>query len=361
MKNRILDKLNEESVINIMQRYGTRGRVGKDNTIWFRTVCHGGKKDKLCYFTETKSFYCFTECGNLSIFDIVMRIEKCSFHDAIIKLLIFLNIDSRVGILHDVNSDMKKISKYLEIKNKKRTIYEIEKPIDCQNELNYFENNVFYKGWVNENISIETQIKYQILWYELEKEIIIPHHNELGQVIGIRRRSLLENHVKYMPLTFKGETKKYTHSLNKNFYGLDKNIEYIKKIKKVVLVESEKGVMQSDTYYGEDSYTLGTSGFNISNWHVNKLIELGVEEVILGFDKDFDVLDYSEENSDKFYKFIDRLVSLSRKLSPYFKTYVIQDRLGLTGLKDSPFDKGKYVLEELMRNKIEIGTWECEE
>lgn len=356
MKNKIIDNINSDIILKIMSNYGIKGKSGKDKTIWFKTICHNGKKEKLCYYEESKSFYCFTECGAMSIFDLIMKLDNCDYSQAIHKLAYILNINHRQGLTFNSEID-DKINKYIDIKNKKKIICEIEKKIDCEYELNHFDKNTFYKAWVEEGITINTLKKYSILWCELDKEIIIPHNNELGEIVGIRRRSLNEGESKYMPLTFYGETKKYSHSLNKNFYGLDKNIEYIKKVKKVCIVEGEKSVLKSDSYYNEKSYTLGTCGFNISQWHINKLIELGVEEVLLCFDKDYDILEY-EDNPTGFDRFIDRLLSLSRKLSPYFKTYVVQDRFGKLDLKDSPFDKGKEILEFLIQNKIEIGMWE---
>jgi hypothetical protein len=89
--------------------------------------------------------------------------------------------------------------------------------------------------------------------------------------------------------------------------------------------------------------------------------QLGVEEIILGFDKDYDVLDFesSEENSPEFKKFtryLNRIYSLAYKFTPYCKTYVLWDKYRKLNIKDSPYDRGKDTLEFLMKNKIEITT-----
>ena len=208
--------------------------------------------------------------------------------------------------------------------------------------------------------------KFDIRWYELQKHIIIPHTNIKGEVVGIRRRSLQEKDVrnKYMPETVQGIT--YTHSLNMNLYGLDKHLRGILKTKKVLIVESEKSVLLAHDYYGEEAFVVATCGFNISNWHRDMLLSLGVEEVILGFDKDYSSADFEDYDPDseeykKYERFVNRIYSLAHKFTSYCRTYVLWDSFGLLDKKDSPFDKGKEVLETLMKSKIEIDTEREEE
>jgi hypothetical protein len=151
-----------------------------------------------------------------------------------------------------------------------------------------------------------------------------------------------------------------------NLYGLDKHIRGIKKTKKVLIVESEKSVMLAHDYYGKDTFVVATCGFNISNWHRNMLLSLGVEEVMLGYDKDFLPIEFEDYDPDseeykKYERFVNRIYSLAHKFTPYCKTYVLWDNLGLLQKKDSPFDRGKEVLETLMKNKIKIDTEREEE
>jgi hypothetical protein len=96
------------------------------------------------------------------------------------------------------------------------------------------------------------------------------------------------------------------------------------------------------------------------------ILSLGVEEVILGFDKDFELLDYEkhDENSaeyKKYQRYINRIYSLAHKFTAFCRTYVLWDTANLLERKDSPFDRGKDVLETLMKNKIEITTAREEE
>ena len=124
-----------------------------------------------------------------------------------------------------------------------------------------------------------------------------------------------------------------------------------------VIVEAEKSVLLSKTYYGKESFTVATCGFNISQAQIDLLLEIGVNECILSCDKDYDPVDFEDmdENNPEykaFERYRKRILSLAHKLTPYFTVYVLWDNARiLEGKKCSPFDEGKEKLEELMRRK----------
>ena len=366
-KDFLIEQLTEQNVLNILYKLGTQphGSIDKKE-IWFSTICHGGDSHKLCYFKESKSFYCYTNCGHMNIFSLIMHVENCSFFTALIEVANELGINSRQGLNQvsrttNANKEISEIKQYLVIRNKKKLQLSNLPPINNVDILNYFDANTFYTGWEDEGISISTMRYFDIRWYELEKHIIIPHTNINGEIVGIRRRSLQEKdkNNKYMPEIIEGIS--YAHSLNLNLYGLYQNKKAIKRLKKVVIVESEKSVMLAHEYYGDNAFVVATCGFNISNWHRDILLSLGVEEVILGFDKDYNVLDFTnaDENDPEYKKcqrYIDRVYSLAYKFTSYCKVYVLWDTFGKLEKKDSPFDRGQETLEFLMKNKVEITT-----
>lgn len=363
-KDCLLERITEEQILDILKSFGALPYgTFKQNEIWFKTICHGGDSHKLCYFRDSKSFYCYTNCGKMSLFNLIMKLRNCNFGEAINYVANVMGISNRHGFsnsLPRINQELSIIDKYIAIR--KRKIGEIKNlPSIDENILKYFEDDVFFEGWIDEGISIETMKEFGVCWYESEKHIIIPHRNLKGELVGIRRRSLQEKdqNNKYMPETIQEKT--YTHSLNMNFYGLDKHLKGIKKTKKVVIVESEKSVMLAHQYYGEDAFVIATCGFNISNWHRDMLLNLGVEEVMLGFDRDYDLMAFEkcEEDNPEYKKcqrYVKRINTLAQKLTPYFTVYILYDYEGLTGLKCSPFDCGKEILEKIMKQKIEITT-----
>ena len=49
-------------------------------------------------------------------------------------------------------------------------------------------------------------------------------------------------------------------------------------------------------------------------------------------------------------------MKFAQKFAPYARVYILWDEWGLLELKDSPADKGREVLETLMKRKYEVGT-----
>jgi DNA primase len=309
-KDYLLEAITEDQILDLLKEFGAipYGAI-KENEIWFNTICHGGDSHKLCYFRNSKTFYCYTNCGKMSLFTLVMKVRDCNFSESVNFIARHLGISNRYGFnvkLPRINQELNQIDRYIslrksKIKNQIKNLPRINEKI-----LDYFETDVFYQGWIDEGISIETMQLFNIRWYESQKHIIIPHYNVNGELIGIRRRSLQEKDKdnKYMPEIIEGI--QYTHSLNFNLYGLDKHINGIKKTKKVVIVESEKSVMLAHDYYGKDAFVIATCGFNISNWQRDMILSLGVEEVMLGYDKDFIPTDFEDvsDNDPEYKKYI---------------------------------------------------------
>lgn len=368
-KDYLLEIITEEQILSILRIFGTvpYGLI-KPKEIWFRTICHNGNSHKLCYFRETKSFYCYTNCGAMSLFSLIMKVRECSFAESINYLASQIGFINRKGFNQRRtfrNNDIAKINQYIAMRNPVKKSLQIL-PSISSDILNYFESDVFYQGWIDEGIGIKSMQRFGIRWYELEKHIIIPHLNIDGDLVGVRRRSLQQKDIKnkYMPEMIEGNL--FGHSLGLNLYGLYENKSAIQRFKKAVIVESEKSVLLATEYYGDNAFVVATCGFNVSNWQRDMLLQLGIDEIILGFDKDFnelDFLDYDENDPayKEYMRYINRIYSLAHKFTPYCRTYVLWDREGDLSLKSSPFDCGKETLEKLMRNKIEINTEREEE
>lgn len=372
---KMLESVDVDTIKKIMNDNGATLYQEKKNELWYNTVCHGGDSHKLCYYMETKSFYCYTNCGSMSIITFIMKIRNCVARDAISylsKMLGYKNT-SRIGFSSQIltynkeTSDRaKKIAEQREkqekkIKEKSSLLSEDKIPvIEDESILNYFED-VYYDGWIKDGISIPSMQKFGIKWYEAEKHIIIPHRNDKGQLVGIRRRSLNpeDSKNKYMPEIIEGVS--YGHPLGLNIYGLYENAEKINNMKHrtCLIVEGEKSVMLADTY-DIACPALATCGFNVTNWQCNKIGDLGMEEAIyIAFDKDFDIVGFEDKyKPDSIeYKatleYINRINSLAKKLGQRTRIVrIIIDREGLLSLKDSPLDKGKDVFLELLDKSL---------
>jgi DNA primase len=71
-----------------------------------------------------------------------------------------------------------------------------------------------------------------------------------------------------------------------NLYGLNWNKDHIKTIKKAIIVEGEKSVLLYASYFGWDNnICVACCGSSISAYQVQFLLDLGVEEIVIAFDK----------------------------------------------------------------------------
>ena len=356
-KEFLLEKITEEQILSIINVPPVKIT---EKEMWFQTVCHGGDSSKLCYFRDSKSFCCYTNCGHMNLFDFIMHKDNCGFPEAISMVTRVVGYNGRngIGICSSKSKDEKDLDRYITLRRKKP---ESKKEIPTIDEsiLNYFDNTVVTSNWLDDGISVQAMQDFNISYYWLDSYIIIPHKNSCGELIGIRRRSLkkedIDSGCKYMPLILEGKT--FTHPLGLNLYGLYECKEAIKKHKRAVISEAEKSVLLSRTYYGEDSFTVATCGFNISKAQIDLLLELGVNTVYLSFDKDVDLCgfeDVDESNIEfkKAERYAKRINSLAAKLSPYFTVYILYDYDNLLDIKDSPFDKGKEIFEKIMDKKV---------
>lgn len=372
--NDLLNAVTNDLVIEIMDENGSplydKSIDLKTNQecLWFRTICHGGDSHKLCYFTKSKDFYCYTNCGRMPFFEFIKKIRGFSdgeFYECLkyVGEKIGYNFKAnRYGIGESREQKIRNNeSKVIEsIKRRKNLKFSaVENKIYDANILNYFDENTFYTGWINEGISIESMQKFGIRWYEYQKHIIIPHYDINGNLIGIRRRSLKPEDAdnKYMPEYISG--KSFEHSLGLNLYGIYENQDALRRYRRAIIVEGEKSVLLSDTYYGNESYTVATCGFNVSRQQMTLLSELGVRIVYLGFDKDYDILKEEEYKKDEqtyknYLNYQKRLETLALRLNSLFNVYIIQDAHGYLGHKDSPFDRGKDMLELLLKDSTKL-------
>ena len=77
------------------------------------------------------------------------------------------------------------------------------------------------------------------------------------------------------------------------------------------------------------------------------LLDLGVDEVILCYDKEWT----DGVGQPEYMAYREKLRQHVQYLSQYCATYIVMDKDGLLNHKDSPSDKGRETLEALMRQK----------
>lgn len=336
----IKEQLNDNDIIKILELLGCSFIKNENDYLICETICHHGDSHKLYYYKNTKMFYCYTHCGSIDIFGLIQNSLNIDFYDSIMWILNRFNINS--NICNNRISDWNFIKNY-----KKSKTNTLKQPIKTYNDniFNIFQKK-YYLGWINEGISIDSMIKYNIMYCDYNQQIIIPHYNSNNELIGIRARNLNPDiDIKYIP--FYDGNILYNHSLSTNLYGLNQNKECIKRKRKVMIVESEKSVMQCDTMFQNDNFSVAICGSNISIQQIKLLLDLNVNEIILALDRQFKELGDLESINWK-----NHIMKIAQKILPYVKVSILWDDYNLLNYKDSPTDKGKETLLKLLDNKM---------
>lgn len=371
LKTKILNTITSEQMLEIMQEMNIPYKETRQADLVFQSQCHGSNSFKLYYYNNTNeddrdpAFHCFSQCGQMSIFSLIMKLKNISF----VESLDFFA--KKLGIGHVQkpkpagfnmqrykcetlieDKDYKKIKR---IANKKEMV---ELPEYNDSVFNAFID-YYPESWVNDGISKETMDYFGIKMKHWDNKIVIPHRDINGRLVGIRVRSLkewdVENGRKYMPLKYDG--KYYSHPTHYNMFGVYENRESIKRQKKIMLVEGEKSVLVSQTIYGEDNFTVALMGTSISQFLVNQIVfDLGVEEVIIAFDRENKDKEFMTSKDERHYKkHKQKIQKIADKFKHYCRVYSLEDDDGeYLNYKDSPVDKGKEVLEKILRNKRRI-------
>lgn len=351
------DRLSDDDIKELLNKLGAEISY-EDDEYWIsNTICHHGNKHKLYYYKDSKAFHCYTQCGQMDIIGLVMESKEFDdFPKAINWICVQLNINARRGGFNfnqEQISDWEFISKYKKKSKRRRVTLE---PLEIYDDkiLNIFLP-LYTKAWIDDGISIETMRKYEIMYCMLRHKIIIPHRDMRNNLIGIRARATIEDEIeeygKYAPYR-SSDNMIYNHPLGRNLYGLNKNIKAIQKKRKIMLVEAEKSVLQCDTMFGDESFTVSLCGCNLTEYQKAIILLLGVREVIIALDKQYETVD-----SEEYYKWVKHIKeNIIDKLSPYVKVTVLWDVADLLPYKASPTDRGKEILLKLMDNKICVST-----
>ena len=344
----VLLHITDQDVINILYKLGSdiSDRSNEEYLIFNTSVCHGGENYKLYYYKNTKSFYCYSGCGAIrDIFDLIKQSLNISFEESVKYVIDELGLNTKVA-----KRGFPKKRNTIKQQSLNNIVLETLPPIEKQ-YLYYAYPDIPVIQWLKDNISKQAMKTFNIRYCTKSNSAIIPHFNIKNETVGVRVRAFnqeeIENYGKYHPLYYGGEG--YAHPLGKNLYGIHKTKEAIKKYKKVVIGESEKFVLQMETYYKENNISVAICGSTFSKFQAKMLLDLGVEEFIFALDKEYETIEDESIYLKKIYKKVKILLDNNIKV-----TLIWDEINGLLGYKDSPTDKGKATYEKLVKNRKDI-------
>ena len=355
----IKEQLNIEQIFDLLMTLGA-DPVMKGDYIMCRTICHGGSSHKLYYYENTKLFRCYTECSDtFDIFQLVVKLNSTNGRDyplpkAVNYICNYFNIEQE-------NKNFQKEDKGLqdwEIFNRYDKILNSENKEEKKIEIKIYDDKILsylphprILPWEDEGITKEVINNHNICYNPSSQAIVIPHYNINNELIGIRERTLIkENEIygKYRPMYLNRQM--YNHPLGFNLYNINYSKENIKRTRKVIVFEGEKSPLLFASYFGqENDITVAVCGSSLSSFQVKILLDLGVEEIIIAFDKQF------QELGDKEHLgWVKKLKDINKKYSPYVQISYMFDKWGLLGYKSSPIDEGKEKFLELYEKRFSI-------
>lgn len=356
----IKDDISDEQIYSFLEDLGAEPRW-QNGAIINKTICHCGESHKLYYYCNSKLFRCYTECGSsFDIFELVLKImqreqgSQIELPQAIQYVAQYFGYAPTLQINNkqlQTDKDFTYIENYDRIKNISLDTQTVELKAYDDKFLKNFPCPII-TPWIEDGISQEIMDYYEICYDPKNCGIVIPHRDIDGRLIGIRERTLIkeqaEKYGKYMPMQM--GKKMYNHPLSFNLYGLYQNKKNIKKIKKAIVLESEKACLQYATMFEqENNIAVAICGSAFINYQAWLLINLGVNEIIVGLDHDF-----TDVNSEEAKRKIKNLKSIHKKYGQYVTISFLWDKENLLSLKASPTDEGKDKFLYLFKNRINI-------
>ena len=348
-------ELTDEMIKDILSQFNVEPVEEDSDRIIFPTCCHNleGGSPKLYYFKNTKLFHCFTECSDtFDIFTLLCRMYSLRGQEISLRQAVSLcDLDasaigpqdkSMIGALDDIKYMQELNNTYIpDIDNLNLQIYD-------KNVLKtYSFDYLGFMPWLEEGITIDALQKFNIKYDNRNDCIIIPNFDYDGNLIGLRARYFRAEDImkgKYRPV-YRGNNEWYNHPTGRTFYGIYENHMNIERKKTCVIFEGEKSVLRYNSLYGsENNVALATLGQNITKDHIQYLLKMKVNNVILAYDTDYE--DYAEL-ADVEQKYIQK----AKILSPYFNVSILVDYDFDLPHKSSPIDGGKDIFEKMLKNR----------
>lgn len=365
-KDAIKESLTIEQIEQFLADHGGEP-IRRIGCLVSRTICHNAASDnashKLYYYENTKLFKCYTECAEIAgfdIFDLVRKIMKIqskiewSLYDAEIYIVNYFSLD----VVNDFSNNTERISDFSIFDKYERTAQTHDK--QKKSELQVFDARVLQhlpyrhiEPWLREGITDEVMQARGIKFDPYHYGIIIPHYDINNNLVGIRQRTLIkenEDRGKYIPAILNG--KMYNHPLGFNLYNINNSKDNIKTMKLAIVGEGEKFCLGYASYFGLDNdITVACCGSNLTSQQFSLLAQLGVEEIVIAFDKQ-----YQEIGDKEWKRWTTKLTQLHNKYGKYLKVSFMFDREDKLNIpyKASPIDAGKDTFLTMFQNRITL-------
>ena len=359
-KTEIKKSLSIELVYELLQEFGADPEY-TDFGIIAATICHnpiGVGSRKLYFYEENSLFYCYSSCGSFDIFDLVIKVFEIQKHQSIDLNQAVRWVASRFGFSgrleegakEEVLEDWEYLANYTRIQEIQFEVPRVQLKEYNTDILKRFNYEVKLTPWLNDGISQLAIDHSMIGYYPGGDQITIPHFDINGRFVGLRGRTLCaaeaDLYGKYRPL--KINKLLYNHPLGMNLYNLNNSKDNIARMKIAIIVESEKSCLQYQTMFGiENDISVACCGSSVTAFHIQQLLDIGANEIVLAFDRQFQSI-----GDDEFKRLKTKLLKLHSKYKNYALISMIFDKNMITDYKASPTDEGKDKFLTLFKERI---------
>lgn len=362
-KNKLKEQIDTEQIFDLVDLWGGEPEYS-DNGLIAQTICHnlpGDGSRKLYYYENTKLFKCFTGCpeSSFDIFELAIKVAKrqnnqdWDLYEAMDYVANYFGIEGEEDTRTEKQKELRDwevFARHNKLHSSPPQSYE---PVQLREYNPIILTRFLYPriaDWEREGILPEVSRRNMIGYYPGKEQITIPHFDMNGRLVGIRGRALSTEEAdrfgKYRPLVVGKQM--YNHPLSMNLYNLNNSKGNIEQVKMALIFESEKSCLQYQSFYGrENDISVAVCGSSLSRYQVELLRKLGVRELILGFDRQF-----QEIGDEEFIKLKNKLVHLYNKYNNLIKITAIFDKNQITPYKASPTDQGKEIFEQLLAERI---------
>lgn len=340
-------QLTDDRIIELMDAMGAPLMKADSNNLIFPSICHHGAdamnhRPKLWYAPARQIFHCWV-CGlHTDVIGLVQHVKHIDFNQSVSYICSVLHL--QVGKIEE----NKCIDNWAELRRfLPNAEPEPDKLLTYDKSILSLFDHLYPQEWLDYGISADILDKFGIGWYARQACISIPVLFN-GQLVGVRGRYTREQDItkgKYRPIcTLDGTVLKLATS--QVMYGYDQNKAAIEKSRQVVLFESEKSVLKAPNYNVHNA--LAVFGSNISKQHIQLLLELGVNDVVLCMDSD-----YKQVGDDEFKFFVVKMKKLVTKLKPFFNCSIVYNNQGYDMYKcnmmDIPYEQAMKLWESRVK------------
>lgn len=226
--------------------------------------------------------------------------------------------------------DMYDLGMYIKASNKIKSYNKEEKKTYSLSTLDRYDKQFHSQLFEKDSLLSSVLEKHNVRFDSQSDRIIFPHLDpyDKTKVLACVGRTIFPNYddlkiPKYMTVLGVGYAKA------NNLYGLSLYREEIIKHKKIILVEAEKSVMKLDMYGYPFAVSVGCH--SISEEQIRLILELGIQEIIIAWDKETEGDEAITEES---------LIEECKIFSPYMNASYIYDSHGILKNKSAPVDEG---------------------